>query len=328
MRGKIYNNVVETVGDTPLIKLNRVSEGLDATIALKCEFFNPLGSVKDRIGMAMIDAGEEAGHITEDTVIIEPTSGNTGIALAFVCAARGYKLILTMPETMSLERRTLLSLLGAELILTPGPKGMKGCIEKAEELAASTPKSWIPSQFSNPANPAIHASTTAEEIWNDTDGAVDIIVSAVGTGGTATGCIEALKSRKESLQVIVVEPEDSPVITQTLGSEELTPGPHKIQGTGAGFVPENLHLKSESGDEQITECLKVSNDDSFAMARRLAKEEGLLVGISSGANVCAAIELAKRPENKGKLIVTIACSTGERYLSTPLADEARAAVGA
>lgn len=328
MRGKIYNNVVETVGDTPLIKLNQVTEGLDATIALKCEFFNPLGSVKDRIGMAMINAGEEQGLVTKDTVIVEPTSGNTGIALAFVCAARGYKLILTMPETMSLERRTLLSLLGAELVLTPGPKGMKGCIEKAEEIAASTPNSWIPSQFTNPANPAIHSSTTAEEIWNDTDGAVDIIVAAVGTGGTATGCAEALKPRKDSLQVIVVEPEDSPVISQTLGGEELTPGPHKIQGTGAGFIPENLHLKSGGGDDLITECLKVSNDDAFTMARRLAKEEGLLVGISSGANVCAAIELAKRPENKGKLIVTVACSTGERYLSTPLADEARAAVGA
>lgn len=328
MRGKLYNNIVETVGDTPLVKLNRVSEGLEATIALKCEFFNPLGSVKDRIGMAMINAGEEQGLITQDTVIVEPTSGNTGIALAFVCAARGYKLILTMPETMSLERRTLLSLLGAELVLTPGPKGMKGCIEKAEEIAAATPNSWIPSQFTNPANPAIHSKTTAEEIWNDTDGAVDIIVSAVGTGGTATGCAEALKPRKESLQVVVVEPQDSPVISQTLKGEELTPGPHKIQGTGAGFIPGNLHLKSADGDPLISECLKVSNDDAFTMARRLAKEEGLLVGISSGANVCAAIELAKRPENKGKLIVTVACSTGERYLSTPLADEARAAVGA
>ncbi|MFK5922297.1 MAG: cysteine synthase A [Verrucomicrobiota bacterium] len=328
MRGKIYNNIVETVGDTPLVKLNHVSEGLEATIAVKCEYFNPLGSVKDRIGMAMINAGEEQGLVTKDTVIVEPTSGNTGIALAFVCAARGYKLILTMPETMSLERRTLLSLLGAELVLTPGPKGMKGCIEKAEEIAASTPNSWIPSQFTNPANPAIHSSTTAEEIWNDTDGAVDIIVSAVGTGGTATGCAEALKPRKESLQVVVVEPQDSPVISQTLSGEELTPGPHKIQGTGAGFIPENLHLNTADGDSLISECLKVSNDDAFTMARRLAKEEGLLVGISSGANVCAAIELAKRPENKGKLIVTVACSTGERYLSTPLADEARAAVGA
>jgi len=325
--GKIYNDIVETVGNTPLVKLNRVVGDVDATIALKCEFFNPLGSVKDRIGMAMIEAGEAAGHIDENTVIIEPTSGNTGIALAFVCAAKGYKLILTMPETMSLERRTLLALLGAELVLTEGPKGMKGAIAKAEELAADTPNSFIPQQFSNPANPEVHRRTTAEEIWEDTDGKVDIIVAAVGTGGTATGCIEALRERKPDLQVIVAEPEDSPVISQTLAGEELTPGPHKIQGTGAGFVPENLHLKGSDGCDQITECLRISNDDSFAMARRLCAEEGLLAGISSGANVCAALEVARRPENAGKLIVTIGCSTGERYLSTPLADEARAAVG-
>ena len=328
MAGKIYNNIVETVGNTPLVRLNRVTEGLEATIALKGEFFNPLGSVKDRIGMAMIEDAEKSGKLTKDTVIIEPTSGNTGIALAFVAAAKGYKLILTMPESMSLERRTLLALLGAELVLTEAAKGMKGAIAKAEELAADTPNSWIPQQFTNPANPAIHRATTAEEIWNDTDGEVDIVVAAVGTGGTASGCIETIGPRKEGFQVVVVEPEDSPVISQTLAGEELTPGPHKIQGTGAGFVPENLHLKSEGGDEQICECIKVSNDESFAMARRLAAEEGILCGISSGANVCAAIELAKRPENKGKLIVTIACSTGERYLSTPLADEARAAVGA
>ena len=328
MAGKIYNNIVETVGNTPLIRLNHVTEGLDATIALKGEFFNPLGSVKDRIGMAMIEDAEKSGKLTKETVIIEPTSGNTGIALAFVAAAKGYKLILTMPESMSLERRTLLALLGAELVLTEAAKGMKGAIAKAEELAADTPHSWIPQQFTNPANPAIHRATTAEEIWNDTDGAVDIVVSAVGTGGTASGCFETIGPRKQGFQVVVVEPEDSPVISQTLAGEELTPGPHKIQGTGAGFVPENLHLKSESGDDQICECIKVSNDESFAMARRLAAEEGILCGISSGANVCAAIELAKRPENKGKLIVTIACSTGERYLSTPLADEARAAVGA
>lgn len=325
---KIYNNIVETVGNTPLVKLNRVTEGLDANILLKCEFFNPLGSVKDRIGMAMIEAAEKDGTLKKDTVIIEPTSGNTGIALAFVAAAKGYKLILTMPETMSKERRTLLALLGAELVLTPGPEGMKGAIAKAEALAKETPNSWIPQQFENPANPAIHRATTAEEIWNDTDGAVDIVVAAVGTGGTATGCVEVLKPRKDSLQVIVVEPADSPVISQTLAGEALTPGPHKIQGTGAGFVPKNLHLKSDSGSDQILECVKVSNDDAFAMARRLAAEEGILVGISTGANVCAAIEVAKRPENKGKNIVTIACSTGERYLSTPLADEARAKVGA
>lgn len=325
--GKIYNNIVETVGGTPLVKLNRVTEGLDATIALKCEFFNPLGSVKDRIGMAMIEAAEAAGQINSDSVIVEPTSGNTGIALAFVCAAKGYNLILTMPETMSLERRTLLGMLGAKLVLTEGTKGMKGAIAKAEEIAAATPNSFIPQQFSNPANPAIHIKTTAEEIWADTDGKVDIVVSAVGTGGTATGCVEGLKAKNPNIQVIVAEPEDSPVISQTLAGEDLTPGPHKIQGTGAGFVPDNLHLKGSAGETQIDECIKVSNDDSFAMARRIAKEEGILGGISTGANVCAAIEIAKRPENAGKLIVTIGCSTGERYLSTPLADEARAAVG-
>ncbi len=326
--GKIYNNIVETVGSTPLVKLNKVTEGLDATIALKCEFFNPLGSVKDRIGMAMIEAAEAAGQITSESVIIEPTSGNTGIALAFVCAAKGYKLILTMPETMSLERRTLLALLGADLILTEGPKGMKGAIAKAEEIAANTPNSFIPQQFSNPANPAIHAKTTAEEIWVDTDGKVDIVVSAVGTGGTATGCVEGLRAKNPNIQVITAEPVDSPVISQTLAGAELTPGPHKIQGTGAGFVPDNLRLQNESGENQITECVRVSNDDAFEMARRIAKEEGILGGISTGANICAAIEIAKRPENQGKLIVTIGCSTGERYLSTPLADEARAAVGA
>jgi len=326
--GKIYNNIVETVGNTPLVRLNKVTEGLDATIALKCEFFNPLGSVKDRIGMAMIEAAEAEGLINSDSVIIEPTSGNTGIALAFVCAAKGYKLILTMPETMSLERRTLLALLGADLVLTEGPKGMKGAIAKAEELAAATPNSFIPQQFSNPANPAIHSKTTAEEIWADTDGKVDIVVSAVGTGGTATGCVEGLRAKNPNIQVITAEPVDSPVISQTLAGEELTPGPHKIQGTGAGFVPDNLRLKTSSGESQITECVKVSNDDAFEMARRIAKEEGILGGISTGANICAAIEIAKRPENKGKLIVTIGCSTGERYLSTPLADEARAAVGA
>ncbi len=328
MAGKIYNNIVETVGGTPLIRLNHVTKGLDATIAIKAEYFNPLGSVKDRIGKAMIEAAEKNGDLTKDSVIIEPTSGNTGIALAFVAAAKGYKLILTMPESMSLERRTLLALLGAELVLTEAAKGMKGAIAKAEELAAETPNSWVPQQFTNPANPEVHRNTTAEEIWADTDGEVDIVVSAVGTGGTATGCIETIRPRKESFQVVVVEPEDSPVISQTLAGEDLTPGPHKIQGAGAGFIPENLHLKNAAGDPQIIECVKVSNEESFVMARRLAAEEGILCGISSGANVCAAIELAKRPENKGKLIVTIACSTGERYLSTPLADEARAAVGA
>lgn len=326
--GRIFNNIVETVGNTPLVKLNRVAEGVDATIALKCEYFNPLGSVKDRIGMAMIEDAEKRGILTKDTVIIEPTSGNTGIALAFVAAAKGYKLILTMPETMSLERRTLLALLGAQLVLTEGPKGMKGAIAKAEELVKSTPNAWMPQQFENPANPAIHSKTTAEELWNDTDGKIDILVAAVGTGGTITGCCEVIKPRKPSFQAIAVEPEASPVINQTLAGEPVQPAPHKIQGTGAGFVPSNLHLKDGAGNPQITECIKVSNDDAFAMARRLAKEEGLLVGISTGANVVAALRVAQRPENKGKLIVTIACSTGERYLSTALADEARAAVGA
>ncbi|MEM0898259.1 MAG: cysteine synthase A [Verrucomicrobiota bacterium] len=325
---KLYNNIVETIGNTPLVRLNKVTAGVEADIYLKCEFFNPLGSVKDRIGMAMIEAAEKDGLVNEDTVIIEPTSGNTGIALAFVCAAKGYKLILTMPETMSLERRTLLKLLGADLVLTEGPKGMKGAIAKAEELAAETPNSWIPQQFANPANPAVHRATTAEEIWNDTDGKVDIVISAVGTGGTATGCVEVIKARKPDFQVITVEPSDSPVISQTLAGEELTPGPHKIQGTGAGFIPDNLHLNADSGEPQIAECIKVSNDDAFAMARKIAAEEGILGGISTGANVIAAIEVAKRPENKGKMIVTIGCSTGERYLSTPLADEARTAVGA
>lgn len=326
--GRIYNNVVETVGNTPLVKLNRVTEGIEATVLLKCEFFNPLGSVKDRIGMAMIEAAEASGEINNDTTIIEPTSGNTGIALTFVAAAKGYKLILTMPETMSLERRTLLAMLGAKLVLTPGAEGMKGAITRAEQLAKETPNSWIPQQFTNPANPEIHSKTTAEEIWNDTDGKVDILVSAVGTGGTITGCCEVIKPRKPSLQAIAVEPKDSPVISQTLAGEPLKPGPHKIQGTGAGFIPENLHLKAADGSPQISECIQVSNDDAFAMARRLSREEGILVGISTGANVHAALQVAQRPENKGKMIVTFACSTGERYLSTALAAEARAEVGA
>jgi cysteine synthase A len=325
--GRIYNNIVETVGRTPLVRLNKVTEGVPATILLKCEFFNPLGSVKDRIGMSMIEDAERRGVLKKETVIIEPTSGNTGIALAFVAAAKGYQLVLTMPETMSLERRTLLAMLGARLVLTPGTEGMKGAIAKAEQLAQETPNSWIPQQFDNPANPEIHRQTTAEEVWQDTDGKVDILVSAVGTGGTITGCCEVIKPRKPSFQAIAVEPKDSPVISQTLAGQPLKPGPHKIQGTGAGFVPKNLHLKDSKGNPQIVECIQVTNDDSFAMARRLAKEEGILAGISSGANVWAAIEVAKRPENKGKMIVTVACSTGERYLSTPLAAEARAQVG-
>jgi cysteine synthase A len=325
--GRIYNNIVETVGHTPLVKLNKVTAGLPATILLKCEFFNPLGSVKDRIGMSMIEDAEKHGILKKDTIIIEPTSGNTGISLAFVAAAKGYKIILTMPETMSLERRTLLAMLGAKLVLTPGAEGMKGAIARAEALAKETPNSWIPQQFNNPANVEIHKKTTAVEIWDDTDGKVDILVAAVGTGGTITGCVEAIKPKKPSFQAIAVEPKDSPVISQTLAGQPVNPGPHKIQGTGAGFVPQNLHLKDASGKPQIVECVQVSNDDAFAMARRLAKEEGILAGISTGANVVAAIEVAKRPENKGKLIVTVACSTGERYLSTPLAAEARAEVG-
>ena len=324
---RIYNNIVETVGRTPLVRLNKVTDGVEAIVLLKCEFFNPLGSVKDRIGMSMIQDAEQRGILKQDSVIIEATSGNTGIALAFIAAAKGYRLVLTMPDTMSLERRTLLAMLGAKLVLTPGAEGMKGAITKAEQLAKETPHSWIPQQFENPANPAIHQQTTAEEIWADTDGQVDILISGVGTGGTITGCVEAIKPRKPSFPAIAVEPKDSPVISQTLAGQSLKPGPHKIQGLGGGFIPKNLHLKDSKGHPQIVECIQVTNEDAFAMARRLAKEEGILVGISSGANVWAAVQVAKRPENKGKMIVTVACSTGERYLSTPLAAEARGAVG-
>ena len=316
----IHSNVTATVGRTPLIKLNSLTRGLDATIAVKGEFFNPLGSVKDRIGAAMIDAAEKEGLISPTTTIIEPTSGNTGIALAFVAAARGYKLILTMPESMSLERRTLLALLGAKLVLTPAAEGMKGAIARAEQLHSEIADSWIPQQCNNPANPAIHRATTAEEIWSDTDGLIDLFVSAVGTGGTITGVSEVIKERKKAFRAIAVEPKDSPVITQTRNGEPVKPGPHKIQGTGAGFVPKNLNL------EIIDSVITVSNEDAIDTARRLAKEEGILAGISTGANVWAALQLAALPENKGKLIVTIGCSTGERYLSTALADEARAAV--
>ncbi len=326
-QGRIFNDITETIGGTPLVRINRLVPKDHAVVLAKCEFFNPLGSVKDRIGLAMIEDAIERGVLKPGMTIVEPTSGNTGIALAFVCAAKGYKLILTMPESMSVERRRLLKALGAQVVLTPGAEGMKGAIARAEELVKNTPNAWMPQQFNNPANPEIHRTTTAEEIWADTDGAVDVVVSAVGTGGTITGCVEVIKPRKATFQAIAVEPADSPVISQTLKGEALKPGPHKIQGAGAGFIPNNLHLKAEDGSALITECIKVTNDDAFAMARRLAKEEGMLVGISTGANVWAALEVARRPEYKGKTIVTIGCSTGERYLSTALAADARAEVG-
>lgn len=318
----IFESITQTVGRTPLIKLARIGRGLPANIALKAEFFNPLGSVKDRIGLAMVEAAEQLGRIGPGTRIIEPTSGNTGIALAFVAASRQYKLTLTMPESMSVERRILLSLLGAELVLTPTSLGMKGAVAKAEELAAADVNAWIPQQFNNPANPEIHRKTTAEEIWNDSNGLADVLVSAVGTGGTITGVSEVLKSRRPGFRAIAVEPSSSPVITQTLRHEPLQPGPHKIQGTGAGFVPKNLNLAI------LDEVITVSNEDAIEMARRLALEEGILAGISTGANVWAAVQIATKPEYAGKLIVTIGCSTGERYLSTALADHARARVQA
>lgn len=317
----IKPNILGTVGRTPLVKLNRISAGVPATIALKGEFFNPLGSVKDRIGLAMIEAAERSGQLTPDTHIIEPTSGNTGIALAFVAAAKGYRLTLTMPETMSLERRTLLALLGANLVLTPAQAGMRGALTKAQELSASDSKAWVPQQFSNPANPEVHRRTTAEELWQDTEGAIDIFVSAVGTGGTITGVSEVWKSRKPGFHSIAVEPAASPVITQTRNGEPVRPAPHKIQGTGAGFVPDNLNLAI------VDEVITVTNEDALATARQLAREEGILAGISTGANVWAALQVAARPENKGKLIATVGCSTGERYLSTDLAADARKAVG-
>lgn len=308
---KIYNSIVDTVGNTPLVKINQITEGLSADIYLKCEFFNPLASVKDRIGRAMIEAAEAAGRLNANSVVVEPTSGNTGIALAFVCAAKGYKLVLTMPETMSLERRVLLRMLGAEIVLTPGPKGMPGAIAKASELVAEYgDKGYMPQQFENPANPEVHRLTTAEEIWSATEGTIDAFVSGVGTGGTITGVSEVIKSRKE-LFTVAVEPENSPVIS---GGQ---PGPHKIQGIGAGFIPKNCNT------DIIDDIIKVSNEDAFATAQALAEKDGLLGGISTGANVWAAMQLAKRPEMAGKKIVTIGCSFGERYLSTPLAEKAR-----
>lgn len=294
----------ELIGNTPLVRLNRITEGVKAEVVAKLESFNPIGSVKDRLGVAMILDAEEKGLINQDTVIVEPTSGNTGIALAFVCAARGYRLILTMPDTMSLERRQLLSIFGAEIVLTPGAEGMPGAVRKAEQLAAENPDYFLPHQFKNLANPEIHRLTTAEEIWRDTDGRVDILVSGVGTGGTITGVAEVIKPRKPQFKAIAVEPVDSPVLS---GGK---PGGHKIQGIGAGFIPDILKTGL------IDEIVKVTNDDAGIMARRLAKEEGILVGISSGAAAWAALEVAKRPENKGKLIVVILPDTGERYLST------------
>jgi cysteine synthase A len=314
-RGRIYDDITQTIGATPLVRLRRVVGGAKALVAAKLESFNPLWSVKDRIGTAMISAGERDGRIKPGTTIIEPTSGNTGIGLAFACAARGYKLIVTMPESMSLERRRLLKAFGAEIVLTPADTGMKGAIEKANELLKNIPNSFMPQQFENPANPEIHRLTTAEEIWNDTAGKVDILVSGVGTGGTITGVSEVIKKRKPSFKAIAVEPTGSAVISQTKNKQPLKPGRHKIQGLGAGFIPKVLNV------EIIDEVIQVNDDDGFVMARRLANEEGILSGISSGAAVHAAVQVAQRPENVGKLIVVVLPDLGERYLSTALYPE-------
>ena len=314
-------NIIESIGRTPLIELVKVTDGCDAQVFLKSEFFNPLASVKDRIGAAMISAAEQDGSLGPDSVVIEPTSGNTGIALAFVCAAKGYKCILTMPETMSKERRILLRLLGAEIVLTPGPKGMGGAIAKANPLVEDHgARAFMPQLFNNPANPAIHRKTTAEEIWSAMEGQVDCFVSGVGTGGTITGVSEVIKERNPDMLAVAVEPEESPVITQTRNGEEVKPGPHKIQGIGAGFVPRNLNL------DIVDEVEQVNSDDAFEMARRLSLEEGVLGGISTGATVVAALRVAQRPEMAGKKIVVVGASCGERYLSTPLAAQAASEV--
>ncbi|HEV3117174.1 MAG TPA: cysteine synthase A [Gemmataceae bacterium] len=314
-RGKIYDDITQCIGHTPLIRLRRVVGDVKATVVAKPESFNPLWSVKDRIGVSMIDAAEREGKVNKNTTIVEPTSGNTGIGLAFTCAARGYKLVVTMPETMSLERRRLLKAFGAEVVLTPGDKGMNGAIAKAEEILKSTPNSFMPQQFKNPANPEIHRKTTAEEIWTDSEGKVDILISGVGTGGTITGVSEVIKKRKPSFKAIAVEPVASPVITQKMQGQELKPGKHKLQGIGAGFIPAILNL------DIVDEVIQVKDEDAFEMARRLAREEGMLCGISSGAAVVAALQVARRPENAGKLIVVVLPDLGERYLSTPLYPE-------
>jgi len=312
---RVYDNITDTFGNTPLVKIPRLNRGLPGTVLVKMESFNPGGSVKDRIGVAMIEAAEREGRLRPDTIIIEPTSGNTGVALAFVAAAKGYPIILTMPDTMTIERRNLLKAYGTQLVLTPGADGMKGAIAKAQEIRDRDPaRYFMPQQFENPANPEIHRRTTAEEIWRDTDGSVDVFVAAVGTGGTLTGVGEVLKSRRPDVKIVAVEPDASPVLSGG------APGPHKIQGAGAGFVPKNLNTAV------YDEVLRITNDDAIAMARRAAREEGMLVGISAGANILAALRIAERPEMAGKTIVTIGCDTGERYLSNPVFAEQDAQV--